>query len=68
MGFLILYMILLIPLACLCEYIQTLKELIALTRNIPFDDRINPSAEINDLKYPLIKNYLSSVNITFRKT
>ena len=37
------------------------KELIALTRNIPFDDRINPSAEINDLKYPLIKNYLSSV-------
>lgn len=38
------------------------KELIALTQNIPFDDRINPKAEMKDLKYPIIKNYLQNVN------
>ncbi len=37
------------------------KELISLTHNIPFDDRINPKAEMRDLKYPLIKNYLENV-------
>lgn len=31
------------------------------TVNIPFDDRINPKAEMKDLKYPIIKNYLQNV-------
>lgn len=38
------------------------KELISLTHNIPFDDRVNIRAELSDLKYPLIRNYLESVN------
>ena len=38
------------------------KELISLTHNIPFDDRINVKADIGDLKLPLIKNYLQEVN------
>ncbi len=37
------------------------KELIALTHNIPFDDRINVKSVISDLKYPLIRNYLEEV-------
>lgn len=37
------------------------KELMSLSHNIPFDDRINPKAEIKDLKYPIIKNYLQNV-------
>lgn len=37
------------------------KELMSLTHNIPFDDRINPKAEMKDLKYPIIKNYLQNV-------
>lgn len=37
------------------------KELISLSHNIPFDDRINPKAEMRDLKYPIIKNYLQNV-------
>ena len=37
------------------------KELIALSHNIPFDDRINHKAEIKDLKYPLVRNYLQNV-------
>lgn len=37
------------------------KELIALSHNIPFDDRINHKADIKDLKYPLVRNYLQSV-------
>ena len=39
-----------------------IKELMSLSHNIPFDDRINPRAEIKDLKYPLIKNYLQNVD------
>ncbi len=38
------------------------KELISLTHNIPFDDRINVKSELTDLKYPLIRNYLETVN------
>lgn len=38
------------------------KELISLTHNIPFDDRINVKSELSDLKYPLIRNYLEAVN------
>lgn len=38
------------------------KELVALSHNIPFDDRINHKAEIKDLKYPLVRNYLQSVS------
>ena len=38
------------------------KELISLTHNVPFDDRINMKANISDLKYPLLRNYLQSVN------
>ena len=37
------------------------KELVALSHNIPFDDRINHKAEIKDLKYPLVRNYLQNV-------
>jgi ATP-dependent DNA helicase RecG len=37
------------------------KELVSLTHNIPFDDRINMKSEIQDLKYPLIRNYLEEV-------
>lgn len=38
------------------------KELMSLSNNIPFDDRINPKADMRDLKYPIIKNYLENVN------
>ncbi len=38
------------------------KELISLTHNIPFDDRINIKADISNLKLPLIKSYLQEVN------
>lgn len=38
------------------------KELMSLTHNVPFDDRINPKAEMKDLKYPIIRNYLQNVN------
>lgn len=38
------------------------KELMSLSHNIPFDDRINPKAEMKDLKYPIIKNYLQNVD------
>ena len=41
-----------------------IQELIALTHNIPFDDRINIAADINDLRFPLIRNYLYRVNST----
>lgn len=34
------------------------KELMALSRNIPFDDRINPRGQMSDLKYPLIRDFL----------
>ena len=37
------------------------KELMSLSHNIPFDDRINPRAEMDNLKYPIIKNYLQNV-------
>lgn len=37
------------------------KELMSLAHNIPFDDRVNPKAEMKDLKYPIIKNYLQNV-------
>ena len=36
------------------------KELLSLSHNIPFDDRMNPRAEIKDLKYPLLRNYLKN--------
>lgn len=39
-----------------------IKELISLSHNVPFDDRINVKSNINDLKYPLIRNYLENVN------
>ena len=38
------------------------KELMSLTHNVPLDDRINPKAEMKDLKYPIIRNYLQNVN------
>lgn len=41
-----------------------LQELIALTHNIPFDDRVNISADISDLRFPLIRNYLHKVDST----
>lgn len=38
------------------------KELMSLSYNVPFDDRINPKADMKDLKYPIIKNYLQNIN------
>lgn len=38
------------------------KELMALTHNIPFDDRINIKPDITDLKFSLLRNYLQTVN------
>ena len=38
-----------------------ITELISLTRNIPFDDRINVKANISDLKLPLIKAFLEEI-------
>ena len=37
------------------------QELFALSEIIPFDDRINPKANIEDLRPPLIVNYLHEV-------
>ncbi len=38
-----------------------IKELNSLSSLVPFDDRINLKAEVEDLKYPLIRNYLEEV-------
>lgn len=38
-----------------------IKELMSLSRDIPFDDRVNMRAVISDLKHPLIRNYLAEV-------
>lgn len=38
------------------------KELLSLSRDIPFDDRANMRAELSDLKLPLIWNYLTEVD------
>lgn len=37
------------------------KELMSLAHNIPFDDRVNLNSELEDLKYPIIRSYLSTV-------
>ncbi len=37
------------------------RELFALSNQIPFDDRINHKANIQDLKLPLIQNYLYEI-------
>ena len=42
--------------------VTDIKELMTLSNNIPFDDRINPKAEMQDLKFPLLRNYLENVN------
>ncbi len=39
-----------------------LKELIGLTSVIPFDDRINHHASLEDIKLPLIQSFLKEVN------
>ena len=38
------------------------KELISLTHNIPFDDRICMKADLSNLSYPLIINYLQNIH------
>lgn len=38
------------------------KELQGLANNIPFDDRVNITSDLADLKFPLIQNYLSEIN------
>ena len=38
-----------------------LRELIALTATVPFDDRINHHANLDDLQLPLIRSYLKEV-------
>ena len=37
------------------------KELYTLSNQVPFDDRINHKAQIQDLKLPLIQNYLYEI-------
>ena len=37
------------------------RELLSLTATIPFDDRQCPTANIHDLKLPLIENYLNEI-------
>ena len=43
------------------------KELLSLSHNVPFDDRMNPRAEIKDLKYPLLRNFLQNVESSLLK-
>lgn len=38
------------------------KELISLSNNVPFDDRINMQSEISDLNHNLIRKYLYDVD------
>lgn len=38
------------------------KELLSLSNNIPFDDRVNINSEISDLNHTLIRKYLYDVN------
>lgn len=38
------------------------KELMTLSNNIPFDDRMNMNASVKDLKHPLIRNYLAQTD------
>ena len=38
-----------------------LRELMALAATVPFDDRINHHAEVEDLKLPLIRSFLKEV-------
>jgi ATP-dependent DNA helicase RecG len=38
-----------------------LRELMALTATVPFDDRINHHADLDDLKLPLIRSFLKEV-------
>ena len=37
---------------------RDIQELYALSEVIPFDDRINPKADIEDLRPPLILSFL----------
>ena len=39
-----------------------MKELISLTATIPFDDRINHHATLEDIKLPLIQSFLKEIN------
>lgn len=41
--------------------ILDVNELISLSHNVPFDDRVNLKSNITDLKYPLIRNYLENI-------
>jgi len=41
---------------------EDLKELLTLTATVPFDDRINHHAVLEDLKLPLIQSFLKEVN------
>jgi ATP-dependent DNA helicase RecG len=38
-----------------------LREFMALTATVPFDDRINHHADLDDLKLPLIRSFLKEV-------
>ena len=41
-----------------------LKELFALANKTPFDDRVNHCAEISDINYTLVKEYLKEIGST----
>ena len=40
---------------------EELKELLGLTATVPFDDRINHHATIEDLRLPLIQAFLKEI-------
>lgn len=44
------------------------KELMSLSHNVPFDDRMNMNAEISDLKREIIKDYLVEVESSLIET
>ncbi|MFH1606751.1 MAG: RNA-binding domain-containing protein [Nanoarchaeota archaeon] len=41
------------------------KELIGMSNQIPFDDRINQTAELNDIDMTLVKKYLETIHLDF---
>ncbi len=47
---------------------EEIRELFALSNNIPFDDRINHEADITDLNITLIQSYLKEVGSSLYKS
>jgi len=41
---------------------EEIKDLFSLSNRTPFDDQVNHSAELKDISFPLIKDYLGEIN------